>query len=238
MMQHHKSLCFHNFTQPIFCKAPFLFHTMNYLLSGNKTCTSPQQGKQKDNTGCKKINRFRALRWSSRFRVFLEFKKEHGHTGMFLPDGISFALLDCFQLTYACYSAVPHRYQPNMQLSRWVKRQRYQYKLRKAGRPHTMTDARIEALQKAGFIWDSHSNVWVGRHNDLRAFEKENGHCNVAFNEHAGSGQHNALARWVKHQRSQYKLLLLGKPTNMTPERKNKLDHLGFQWRIKDGKLL
>jgi hypothetical protein len=184
-------------------------------------------------TSCKKIHDSQAIQWSLKFSDFLEFKKEHGHTGMFLPDGMSFALLDCFQLTYACYSAVPHWYQPNMQLSRWVKRQRYQYKLRKAGRPSTLTDSRIEKLQNAGFIWDSHSNVWVVRHNDLCAFERENGHCNVAFDKRAGAGQHNALASWVKHQRRQCKLLLLGEPTHMTPERKNKLDHLGFQWRIK-----
>jgi hypothetical protein len=123
-----------------------------------------------------------------------------------------------------------------MQLSRWVKRQRYQYKLRKAGKPSTLTDARIEALKSAGFIWDSHSNVWVARYNDLRAFEKENGHCNVAFDKRAGSGQHNALASWVKHQRRQCKLLQLGEPSHMTPERMNNLDRLGFQWRLKNGR--
>jgi hypothetical protein len=134
-------------------------------------------------------------------------------------------------------SAVPHWFEPNMQLSRWVRRQRYQYKLRKAGRPSTLTDARIDALQSAGFIWDSHSNVWIVRYTDLRAFKKENGHCNVSFDKRAEStGQHNALASWVKHQRRQCKLLQLREPSHMTHERMTKLDRLGFQWRVKNGR--
>jgi hypothetical protein len=64
-------------------------------------------------------------------------------------------------------SAVPNLYEPNIQLSNWVRRQRYQYKLRKAGKPSTLTDARIEALQSAGFIWEMLANQSAVKKPDL-----------------------------------------------------------------------
>jgi hypothetical protein len=42
---------------------------------------------QLPDTSCKRIHDSQALQWSTRFRDFLEFKKEHGHTGMFLSIG-------------------------------------------------------------------------------------------------------------------------------------------------------
>lgn len=129
---------------------------------------------------------------------------------------------------------MPHWFEPNMQLSRWVKRQRYQFKLRKAGKGCTLTDERIEALKRAGFVWDSHSNVWEERFNELCEFKKKHGHCSITFDKHRTSNR--ALASWVKHQRRQHKLAKLGEPSHMTPERIAKLERIGFQWSVKHGR--
>jgi hypothetical protein len=65
---------------------------------------------QLPNTSCKRIHASQALQWSTKYRDFLEFKKEHGHTGMFLSDEMSFALLDFFStnicLRISCPSLV------------------------------------------------------------------------------------------------------------------------------------
>uniref|UniRef100_A0A7S4I127 Helicase-associated domain-containing protein n=1 Tax=Odontella aurita TaxID=265563 RepID=A0A7S4I127_9STRA len=39
------------------------------------------------------------------------------------------------------------------QLARWVKRQRYQYKLMSEGKRSTTTEERIRELERAGFVW-------------------------------------------------------------------------------------
>eukprot|EP00980_Cylindrotheca_fusiformis_P029717 scaffold23774_cov127-Cylindrotheca_fusiformis.AAC.1 len=129
-------------------------------------------------------------------------------------------------------SGVPHWHKPNMQLSRWVKRQRYQFKLRKAGKPSTLTNDRIEALKNAGFVWDSHSNVWEDRYNELVAFQAKNGHCNITFDKTRTTCPHNAMASWIKHQRRQYKLSRMGVQSHMTQERVDKLNKIGFVWDV------
>ena len=61
----------------------------------------------------------------------------------------------------------------------WVKRQRYQYKLKKEGKHSNMTNEREEALNRLGFVWDSHAVFWEERFNELKAFRDTHGHCNV-----------------------------------------------------------
>mmetsp|Transcript_27479 Transcript_27479/g.66724 ORF Transcript_27479/g.66724 Transcript_27479/m.66724 type:complete len:645 (-) Transcript_27479:74-2008(-) len=153
------------------------------------------------------FSHLQAACWTQKYKEFLEFKKFYGHT------------------------AIPHFYMPNLKLSRWVKRQRYQYKLRLSKRPSTMTNQRITLLNKAGFIWDSHSNVWMERYRELSEFSKKHGHTSVTPNKK--SKKHNCLAAWVKHQRRQYKLMKMGCPSHMSPERIDLLDKIGFKWFVR-----
>lgn len=147
---------------------------------------------------------FHEEKWSVRYKELLEFHKEFNH------------------------SAVPHTYPKNPQLARWVKRQRRQYKLRRDGRPSTMTLDRLELLNSVGFVWDSHDVNWREKLEALSAFRKSQGHCNVPSNY-----QDKKLATWVKCQRRQYKLYWDGKPSAMSPERILELEKIGFEWEIR-----
>lgn len=124
---------------------------------------------------------------------------------------------------------VPHNYQENRQLARWVKRQRYQYKLMMKGRATTMTQERKLILEDLGFVWDSQCESWEERLSELKAFRKSYGHCNVP----SGFKSNEQLARWVKCQRRQYKLFQESKNSNMTEDRLKRLEAIGFEWLVR-----
>ncbi len=142
------------------------------------------------------------------FDELITFKKERGHC------------------------CVPHTFKENPALARWVKRQRYQYKLKNEGKASTMTDERVIALGSTGFIWDSHGAVWLERLSELKEYCQANGHCNVPSN-HPSNPQ---LATWVKCQRRQYKLFWDSKQSNMTLDRFAELEQLSFRWELRGSK--
>lgn len=124
---------------------------------------------------------------------------------------------------------VPHLYPPNPSLARWVKRQRYSYKVLKEGKASSMTLERIAALEGIGFVWDSQSAAWEDRFRDLTAFRYTHGHCNVP----SRFGGNPKLATWVKCQRRQYRAYREGRHSTMTTERISNLESIGFQWFVK-----
>lgn len=67
---------------------------------------------------------------------------------------------------------------------------------------------------------------WHERFYELLEFRKVHGHCLVPHTFPSNS----VLARWVKRQRCQYKLLLEGRPSSMTQDRINFLEDVGFVW--------
>lgn len=67
---------------------------------------------------------------------------------------------------------------------------------------------------------------WQQRFDELIEFKKEYGHCCVPSHW----PQNSPLAQWVKRQRSQYKLKMEGKRSNMTNQRQSALEELGFVW--------
>jgi len=148
---------------------------------------------------------FQEGQWSEKFKELLEFKAKHGHC------------------------RVPHSFPENQSLARWVKRQRYQFKRKSLGDTSTMTDDRVETLNRIGFIWDSHSVAWQLRINELRKYREIHGHTNVP-GSYAPSPQ---LVTWVKCQRRQYKLYMEGKPSNISPSRIEDLEKLGFEWTVR-----
>jgi hypothetical protein len=87
-----------------------------------------------------------------------------------------------------------------------------------------MTEERQGALESLGFVWDSHSATWEERWNELRKFREHHGHCNVPKKD----PENHQLAVWVKWQRRQFTLFGEGKYSNMTKERIEKLQVLGF----------
>ena len=157
-----------------------------------------------DETG-RRFRPYQAEQWSEKFEELLQFRKLRGHC------------------------CVPHTFDENPSLARWVKRQRYQYKLKAEGKPSTMTDERIIALEQSGFVWDSHGAAWLERWQELVEFEQQHGHANVPSN-HPEKPQ---LATWVKCQRRQYKLFWDGKSSNMNLERIQRLEQVGFEWELR-----
>lgn len=163
---------------------------------------NPKPGNSKKKSG----RRFRSHQlelWLKRFREFIDFRNEHGHVW------------------------VPNKYPPNPFLAQWVKRQRYQYKLKLNGRHSTVSAAREEALNRLGFVWNSHQANWMERWNELAEYYRQNGHSNVPTEY----SENRHLSIWVKCQRRQYRLYRrTGSKSNMTPERIAKLESLEFNW--------
>jgi Helicase associated domain len=133
--------------------------------------------------GKKVFQAYQESQWKEKFSEMCEYQHKFGH---------------CI---------VPYTYAENPTLVRWVKRQRYQYKLRAQGMKNsTMTLDRITALENIGFVWDSQGASWMERWQELKAFKAAFGHCNVPSNYR----NNKCLATWIKGQRkSDLRLLLL-----------------------------
>jgi hypothetical protein len=108
--------------------------------------------------------------WKERYGELVEFRKRHGH---------------CL---------VPNVFKENPPLAEWVKRQRYQYKLKKLGEHNSMSDERVKMLETLGFVWNSHDLLWEERLNDLKQYKEMHGDCNVPSNY----SPNPSLAIWVK----------------------------------------
>jgi hypothetical protein len=153
---------------------------------------------------------YQAGQWGQRFNDLCLFREEHGN---------------CL---------VPHTYKENLPLSRWVKRQRYQYKLRMIDgkSSSTMSEERVTALEEIGFVWDSQGAAWGERLDELKEFRSNYLHCNVSSNY----SENPPLATWVKCQRRQYKLYKEGSVSNMTAQRVRDLEAVGFEWLLRSQK--
>jgi hypothetical protein len=148
------------------------------------------------------INSYHIDRWNERYKELCHFVRKNGH----------------------CH--VPIKLEENPLLSKWAKRQRYQYKLKKCRKHSTLTDDREDRLGKLGFVWDVHISTWDDRYQELCEFRRNHGHCNV----HRSFNENPKLGSWVKCQRRQHSLFRNGKKSSVTPERISKLDALDFEW--------
>lgn len=140
--------------------------------------------------------------WMEKYEELLDFRLSNGH---------------CL---------VPNQYPANPSLAEWVKRQRYQYKLKGMGKHSSMSDDRVVALEKLGFVWNSHDAVWEERLKELKHYKNIYGNTNVPSKYEANP----QLAIWIKRQRRQYKFLTEGKSSTMTPYRVEKLREINFSW--------
>ena len=125
---------------------------------------------------------------------------------------------------------IPHSDEENLSLSRWVKRQRYQYKRFCEGKPTRLDRQRVESLESIGFVWDPQRASWYRRFSELCKFRQDFGHCKVP-----SYYSNKQLVSWVKCQRRQRKLFLQGKRSCMTAERIDKLESIGFSWAVPSG---
>lgn len=172
-----------------------------------ETHTVTASPRKKGSISKSRFRNYQSGNWEASFRAMEQFRNEHNH---------------CF---------VPHDYPENPALSSWVKRQRYQYKLKQEGRSNTLTSQRQFMLEGLGFVWDSHKAIWEERYSVLCQYRNLHGHTNVPVNF-----KDKALAIWVKCQRRQYKLRLEGRPSSMTADRIAKLEGIGFVWMPRVGR--
>ncbi len=112
---------------------------------------------------------------------------------------------------------VPNRFitSDGHRLGTWVSRQR----------PHKeqMLPERRRRLDELGFDWDRHRQQWEEGFSHLQAYAEEHGHCLVP-NRFITSDGHR-LGTWVSRQRPHKEQML--------PERRDRLDALGFVWNTK-----
>ena len=84
-------------------------------------------------------------------------------------------------------------------------------------------------LDYVGIPWVIGCNErWNNNFNELVAYDKANGSVDVR----KSNGE---LGRWVHNQRQAYKFFNSGKKSTLTPERIERLESIGFKWRVVDG---
>ena len=84
-----------------------------------------------------------------------------------------------------------------------------------------MSPERKQRLDGLGFVWDILEAAWEKGFSKLSQFKEAEGHCRVPKSYKLDGFN---LVKWVSHQRAT--------KDRMTPERKQRLDGLGFVWDI------
>ena len=113
---------------------------------------------------------------------------------------------------------VPRESSGNAALAVWCSFQRVRYK------SNSLADERIAALNRMGFIWDTKSTKWEQMFSELAQFKSAHGHCDVPQRW----VKNRALAGWCDRQRTTYA------KKELSPERLQRLNQLGFNWRPHD----
>jgi hypothetical protein len=125
--------------------------------------------------------------WETHFQQLVEYKLAHG---------------DC---------NVPLEYSHHPDLGKWLKNQR------RSHQKGQLKDERKNRLNGIGVVWSESELNWELRFQQLLAYKKTQGDCNVPrsfFNA--------KLGHWVMHQRQSRR--------NMRKDRKHRLDSIGFIW--------
>lgn len=175
-------------------------HPLSFLPSA----ITPLQVERNRAPFCSKRDYCRPDQWLERYSGLVKFQKKYGHC------------------------RVPRNWSEDRLLAMWVKRQRYQYRLKQSGMHSTLTDRREMMLNRIQFVWDSHESTWERRFNELKKFVEENGHCKIPTTLDG----YRQLATWVRSQRRQYKRYCNGNDSCMPLERILKLTSVGFDWRL------
>ena len=84
-------------------------------------------------------------------------------------------------------------------------------------RKGSLSEDRINLLDKINFVWDIDEEEWQKKYEDLKLFKEKNGHTN------APSGK-NSLGNWCQRQRT------LLRKKELSQERKKLLDRIEFVW--------
>ena len=112
-----------------------------------------------------------------------------------------------------CRVPATHR-EKGYRLGQWVSVQRKSNE--------TMLPERRQRLDDLGFVWDPLEAQWEEGFRSLVKFHQREGHCRVP-QRHREEGYR--LGQWVSVQR--------GSKDTMLPERRQRLDALGFVWKVR-----
>ena len=108
---------------------------------------------------------------------------------------------------------VPQRHSENgFPLGAWVNYQRLNY----------LSQERRQRLDALGFVWDAQEEAWEEGFRQLTVYLEREGHCRVPI-RHKENGFR--LGQWVSVQRLK---------ENLSAQRRQKLDRLGFTWDPRD----
>jgi hypothetical protein len=147
--------------------------------------------------------------------------KEKDHDGIWwyqltqLKDALNASGVDKVALIPRCSSA----------LRRWIDEQREEF----SHGTNTIERAqRFEALEQLDTSWymTRRELLWEKRYRELVDYRKRYGDCNVPISFE----ENKALAHWVSNQRKQYNLLQKKRFSNLTKQRKERLEAIGFVW--------
>lgn len=115
-------------------------------------------------------------------------------------------------------------------MDRWLKQQRIEYEAYKNGLDGftSLDDKKVEALRAIDPDWwkSFHQRQWEQRFQELIAYKNEHGDCCVPINY----AKNKKLANWVSNCRKQYRLRKAGEANNMSQERIDQLNAIGFVW--------
>ncbi|KAL7475654.1 hypothetical protein ACHAW6_001565 [Cyclotella cf. meneghiniana] len=109
-------------------------------------------------------------------------------------------------------------------LSKWVGKQREEYKKFINKESSQLDRTRIDRLNAIGFQWSLQQWTvvpWEDRFDALKKFKEEHGHLKIPRN-------HPYFGNWPNWQRTQYKLYRSGKASKITKDKVDKLISIGF----------
>ena len=130
--------------------------------------------------------------WREMYRTLLAFKKKEGHCN------------------------VRTNWNGDPRLGRWVATQRHRRKLERLAPEH------IQLLDEAGFTWAPCDDSWDSMYQEILAFRRKHGTCDVPSHW----TENPNLASWVANQRHRRKT------GRLAADRVRKLDKVGFTWAI------
>jgi hypothetical protein len=110
---------------------------------------------------------------------------------------------------------------PPTHMRAWIREQQRDYQM------NLLREIQSEALSAIDpDWWKSQRQVqWDVRYKQLQVYKQEHGDCCVPI-----SYANKQLANWVHNQRKQYNLRLVSKASDLTTERLERLQDIGFVW--------
>jgi len=123
---------------------------------------------------------------------------------------------------------VPCKYSPLQELGDWASTRRKRYKLIQAGktRPTQAILDQNKILTEMGFIWDVNEWMWEKTYREIKKFKEEHGHLQIPRTPETSK----VLRNWIHTQRSEYRKFVHTKNPQITQERIDKLNEVGFIW--------